>query len=230
MMRKWVLVLSAGLAAGLVAWAVGEATLVPEAGFQDRDKKITISPQVAGLRNSTISFGVLGAALGLALGTAGGLVRRSFPRAALAGAAGLILGGGAGVALTRWVLPIYYAHSAAGDITYSLMVHAGVWASVAAAAGLAFVIGLGGWRGALPGIVGGAGAALVATVIYEFAGGFLFPTALTDRPISQTWETRLLARLLVTGMVAAGVVLCTEPSHGVDGGTAAKSQEETPVA
>ena len=48
---------------------------------------------------------------------------------------------------------------------------------------------------------------MLAAVIYEFAGGILFPQALTDRPISQTWESRLVARLLVTVLTAVGVVL-----------------------
>ncbi len=93
---------------------------------------------------ATISFGALGAAMGLGLGMAGGLIRRSIPRAVLAGATGLLLGAGAGVALSRLILPVYYEHAQGGDISYSLMVHAGIWAGVAAAAGLAFAIGLGG--------------------------------------------------------------------------------------
>ena len=35
----------------------------------------------------------------------------------------------------------------------------------------------------------------------------LFPMAMTDRPLSKTSETRLLARLLVAAMVAAGALL-----------------------
>jgi len=221
--RTWALALAAGLVAGVVAWAIGEATLVPEAGFQNKKEKITVEPSVAGIRNSSISFGALGAALGLGLGMAGGLIRRSVPRAVMAGATGLLLGGGAGVALSRLILPVYYEHSRGGDITYSLMAHAGIWAGAAAAAGLAFAIGLAGWRGVLRGMVGGAAAALFATVIYEFAGGILFPLALTDRPISQTWESRLVARLLVTVLVAAGVVLCAESTGGRQGASAAKT-------
>jgi hypothetical protein len=221
--RTWALALSAGLAAGLVAWAVGEATLIPEAGFQNKAQKIVVLPEVAGLRNCSISFGALGAAMGLGLGMAGGLIRRSVPRAVMAGAAGLLLAGGIGVAVSRLILPIYYQNSRGGDITYSLMAHAGVWAAAAAATGLAFALGLGGWRGALRVMLGAAGAALFATVIYEFAGGIVFPQALTDRPISLTWETRLLARLLVTVLVAAGVVLCAETTGGGTGASAAKT-------
>ena len=79
--------------------------------------------------------------------------------------------------------------------------------AVGAAAGLAFGLGLGGWGRMLRVTVGAATAALLATVIYEFAGGILFPLALTNQPISATWESRLAAQLLVALLVAAGVVL-----------------------
>jgi hypothetical protein len=221
--RTWALALGAGLAAGLIAWAIGEATLVPEAGYQDKKQNINLLPDVAGLQNCDYSFGALGAALGLGLGMAGGLIGRSVGKAVMAGATGLLLGGGAGVALSRFIVPVYYQHTRDGDITYSLMVHAGVWAGVAAVAGLAFAIGQGGWRGVLRLMLGGAGAALIGAVIYDFAGGIVFPTALTDRPISQTWETRLLARLLVGVLVAAGLVLCAETTGDRNGARAAKT-------
>jgi hypothetical protein len=55
----------------------------------------------------------------------------------------------------------------------------------------------------LRGLLGGVGGAIVATLIYELAGGLLFPLSLVDRPISVTSGTRLLARLLVALLVAA---------------------------
>ena len=212
--RTWALALAAGLLAGLIAWAIGEATLVPEASYENKKEKIHVALSVAGIRNGTISFGALGAVAGLVLGMAGGLIGRSALRTIAAGATGLLLGGGVGVTLSRLILPIYYEHSASGELTYSLMVHGGIWLAVGAAAGLAFGIGLGGWRGALRGILGGACAALLAAVIYEFAGGIMFPLALTDRPISRTWESRLLARLLVTVLTAVGVVLSMQAAGG----------------
>jgi hypothetical protein len=208
--RTWTLALAAGLLAGVIAWAIGEATLVPEATYENKKANIHVALSVSGIRNGTISFGALGAATGLALGMAGGLIGRSALRTIAGGATGLLLGGGIGVALSQIILPIYYDHSTTGELTYSLMVHCGIWAAVGAAAGLAFGIGLEGWRGAVRGILGGAGAALLAAVIYEFAGGIFFPEALTERPISRTSGSRLLARLLVTVLTAVGVVLSAQ--------------------
>jgi hypothetical protein len=208
----------------MVAWCIGEATLVPEAGFQNRDEKIFVSQSVAGIRNGAIGFGALGGAMGLGLGLAGGLSRRSTARAVFAAAIGLFLGGALGVALNHFMLPFYYEHSRSGDITYPLVVHGGIWIGVSAAAGLAFAVGRGGWRGVPNGVLGAVAGALLATVLYDFAGGILFPLASTERPISQTWETRLLARLLVSMLVAAGVALCAQPVAGRAG--ASRSQPE----
>jgi hypothetical protein len=212
--RTWAIALFAGLAAGLIAWGIGEATLVPEAGYQDKKQHIDILPEVAGLQNCYYSFGALGAAMGLSLGMAGGLIRRSASRAVIAGLTGLVLGGAGGLAVTRLILPVYYEHAKSGEIFYSLLVHAGIWTELAAVAGVAFAVGAAGWRGLPRAILGAAIAGLVAALIYEFGGGILVPSALTDRPISQTWSSRLLARLLVTVLVAAGVVLCMEPDGG----------------
>jgi hypothetical protein len=205
--RPWAIALAAGLLAGLVAWGIGEATLVPEAGYENKKENVHLQPEVAGIRNATVSFGVLGAALGLGLGLAGGLIGRSVVRAIMAGVAGLVVGGGTGAGLALVLTPLYYRQAAASDITYALIVHAGAWVGAAAAAGLAFAIGVGKWRDLPRTVLAAASAAFIATVIFEFGGGILFPDALTDRPVSHTWVTRLVARLIVAVLVAAGVVL-----------------------
>jgi hypothetical protein len=212
--RIWSIAVAAGVAAGLIAWAIGEATLVPEAAYQDKKQHINVLPQVAGIQNCFFSFGALGAAIGLGLGMAGGLAGRSVVRAVMAGGAGLLLGGGCGVALTRLIVPYYYENSRSGDIVYSLLVHGGIWTAAAAVAGLAFAIGLGEWRGLARAILGAAGGAFLAAIMYEIGGGMLFPSALTDRPISTTWASRLFARLTVTVLAAAGVALLAEPAGG----------------
>ena len=124
---------------------------------------------------------------------------------------GFVLGGIAGALVPQLVLPVYYKNSLAGDLIYSLMIHGGTWGAIGAAAGLAFAIGLGGWHAIVRGLVGGVAGALLATVIYEFAGGLLFTNAMTDRPISQTVVSRLVARVLVTVFIAAGLVAAAPP-------------------
>jgi hypothetical protein len=208
--RILALALAAGLLAGAIAWGIGEAVLVPEVGLHSPKRKINIDPSVAGIRNGIICFVALGATIGLGMGLTGGLIGRSGLRASIAGVIGLLLGGGAGGALSWLILPVFYKQPPNNDLIYSLMVHGGVWVGVGAAAGLAFGIGLGERNAIRRGLISGAGFALLATVIYEFAGPFLFPFGMIDRPISHNWESRLAARLLVTVLIAVGVVVAAD--------------------
>jgi hypothetical protein len=219
-LRTWALTLAAGLAAGLVGGAIGEASLIPDSGLVRRMGNADPPAAAVGLRNAVVAYGTLGAALGLGLGLAGGLIHRSVLRAALAGATGLVLGGVAGAGLARLLVPVFYNNLGADDLTYSLIVHGGTWGAVGAVAGVAFAQGLGGWGRMLRVTIGGAAAALLATVIYEFAGGILFPLAMTNLPVSATWQGRQAACLLVTLLVAAGVVLSAgSASEGQDSRT-----------
>ena len=195
------------MTAGLIAWACGEAALVPEIAVGGRGGGTRTLPDVIATRNAMVSFGILGAALGLCLGLAGGLIRRSVLWTVLAATIGLVLGGLSGAGVSWLTLPVYYKHLKSDDLTYSLLVHGGTWTAIGAVAGLAFGFGRGGWGQMRRCLLGAAAGALLATVIYEFAGMMLFPSALTDRPLSITSDTRLLARLLVAVMVAAGAIL-----------------------
>jgi hypothetical protein len=205
--RTWVLALISGLAAGVIAWAIGEAMIMPEMGRMAMKGETIVPPSVSGTYNAIVSFSALGAALGSALGLAGGLIRRSFLRACLGALVGLCVGGGAAALTSRLILPVFFGHLSDDDLTYSLMIHGGAWAAVGASAGFAFALGLGGRGQLLRMMVAGAGAALLATVIYEFAGGILSPFAMTNRPVSVTWQSRLAARLIVAVLVSAGLVL-----------------------
>ncbi len=244
--RIWSLALAAAVAAGVIGGAIAETRLIPASG--DRLRKYdysgksapaaptasstragSVSPspaQDAGLRNAVLSYGMLGAALGLSLGLAGGLIHRSLLRTVLAGATGLVLGGVTGVVMTRVLAPIYYQHSSADDLTYSLIVHGGIWAAAGAVAGLAFGLGLGGRDRMVRATVGGAGAALLATGIYEIAGGIMFPSAMTNLPVSLTWQTRLGAQLLVALLVAAGAVLAAGSGAGIQGFSDPKDRKD----
>jgi hypothetical protein len=251
--RTWALALAAGLAAGVISGAIVEAALIPISAVRGRtydytgksaasakaastpdsnlarrqENPASVSPAgEIGMRNAVLSYGTLGAALGLGLGLAGGLIHRSLFRGILAGATGLVLGGVIGLVMARALAPVYYKNLSADDLTYSLIVHGGIWGSVGAVAGLAFGLGLGGWGRMLQATVGGAGAALLATAIYEFAGGILAPGAMTNLPVSAAWQTRIAAQLLVTLLVATGVVLAAGSAGGVQGSGNAKNLKD----
>jgi hypothetical protein len=170
---------------------------------------------VADSRNGALTFGVLGLCLGGCLGVAGGLARRSAPAAATGGLLGAILGlalgAGLSLSLLPWFLKARYSYFEY-DLMISLAMHGLIWGVLGAVAGLAFAIGLGDRR--LPGraLTAGLVGAVLGTVAFELIGATLFTMARTGEAISETWPTRLMARLLVTlGTAVVVVLLLPEP-------------------
>ena len=223
--RTWLLVLAAGLFAGLAGFGIGEAAprffpisyeLSPEIRRNTARLPIEIERRMGVSRDQSaaLAYGGLGMVLGLALGVAGGLARRS-PRAAIAaGVLGLVLGGAAGAGTTLALLPFYHATRAAAseadhnnDLALALRTHGGIWLAVGAAAGLALGVGLGGGARTARAIIGGILGAAVAAAIYEFGGAILFPLAETFRPMAVEVIPRLSAHLAVALCVAAGALL-----------------------
>jgi hypothetical protein len=173
--------------------------------------------QIAGDRAAALAYGGLGMVLGLALGAAGGLARRSPVAAIAAGVTGLVLGGAASAGTTLTLLPSYHATRAAAsdedytnDLALALRTHGGIWIAVGAAAGLALGIGLGGVARVARALIGGMLGAGVGAVIYEFGGAMIFPVAQTFRPMAAEPVPRLLAHLIVGLCVAAGSLLIAD--------------------
>ena len=224
--RLWAYTIGSGVMAGVVAWLAGEATL---SVFQPRLVMMdtAVGPRLGATleeyhkvdsRNAALAFGLLGVCLGLALGLAGGLARGSTRSGAMAGIVGAGLGAilGAGAALA--LQPLYYWGIARDptqqSLTLPLLVHAGIWAAVGAAGGIAFGLGQDGRgeriaRSALGGLIGAA----LSAVAYVVIGALVFPEGETTRPISATWGTRLMARLLLATLTAAGIaaIVTSEP-------------------
>jgi hypothetical protein len=215
------IVLGAGLLAGLAAFAFGEAApaiVAPSREFPPEISKSSMRmttefarrTAIAWDRAAALDYGALGIALGLGLGAAGGMVRGS-ARAGLAAALiGLVLGGAVGAGTTMLVLPPYHAARAAApdeevtnDLPLALRTHGAIWLAIGAMAGLALGIGLGGASRMASAVIGGILGALVGAAIYEFGGAYFFPLSETFRPIAATPGPRLLAHLSVALCVSA---------------------------
>jgi hypothetical protein len=221
--RTWLMTLAAALLAGIASWLVGERTYdyfrPSEGAGADlfRFAALNRETSIAQARNGAVTFGALGALLGLGLGLAGGLSRRSPAGALVGGAVGLVLAGAAGALPAFAVMPWQWMHRnddpATLDLMMPLLIHGGLWCALGAAAGLAFAVGRVGLKpiplleGALGGLVGAA----FGTVVFELVGGFAFPLAHTAYPFSANPGTRLLARLCVTLFAAAGTLLMFRP-------------------
>jgi hypothetical protein len=238
----WPLVLAAGLLAGAASWKAGEFALERFAPTLELTREQAASRALAdaelrrqrrqsGLWIASFTYGVLGGALGVVLGAAGGVARRSLSTGLAGAAAGLIVGGATAAGAAILLVPIYRARleTAAAQLTHDLglplLIHGGIWIPVGIAGGLALGMGLGGWRTIVRAITGGAMGALLGTLVYEFAGAVVFPTAETMHPISLQPASRLLAHLCVAILTAAGAafavsaVSARKPRSAVASGT-----------
>jgi hypothetical protein len=228
--------LAAGLVAGLAAWIVGEQSLhifTPAREWRtgkvdavSRLKPTVATVRAADTKNAALGFSILGASLGLALGGAGGLARRSSRQALVAGLAGLVLGGALVLVVTLAALPLYYRAKdldrSQDDLVLALGTHVSIWSMAGIGGGLALGLGLGD-RGRLgSALVGGLVGAAMGTVVFEFLGAVAFPIeAYAAEPISNTPGSRLLARLVVavgTSIGAAvGALADRRPARNVPG-------------
>jgi hypothetical protein len=217
------LAILAGLLAGLIAFGIGEATyelIQAEKVSQNLMGSIVMvsnraTTTVADTRNAAVAFGALGACLGACLGIAGGLARRSSAAAVTGGLLGVFLGlaigAGTSLALLPWFIKARYDYFQY-DLAVALAMHVTIWGLLGAAAGLAFAAGLGESRFAGRSLVAGCVGAVLGALAFELIGAVIFPSANTNYPISETWPTRLLARLLVTvGTALTVALLLPEP-------------------
>jgi hypothetical protein len=228
--RLFLLAIAAGVLSGLVSWLVWE---VVAGYFAPRGQTVTIlgTDQVivtmearerAGVLGGAAGAAILGAALALSLGVAGGLARRRAREGLRAGLAVAGLGMMAGFAAAWLLLPVFYRYASpiSGDLILPLLTQGGVWTLVGAVGGLALGLGLGSLGLALRAGIGGLLGGLVGAIAFEALGAVAFPNDETDQPVSKTWVTRLILRLLVAVLAAAGAALAVR-----DGSRAKRTRE-----
>jgi len=214
---RWWLML-AGVVAGLAAFGGGEMILdlipaksvpVPTMG-QIVMAPTTATANVALTRNGALAFGLLGLCLGGLVGTAGGLARRSAPAIVLAGLVGALLGMALAAGASLALIPVFlrtWTDNPKYELVLPMIMHAPIWGLTGAAAGMAFAVGWGDRRLIGRALAAGFVGAALGAIAFELIGAGLFPLSNTGMPISTTWPSRLLARLLVTLATAAFVSL-----------------------
>jgi hypothetical protein len=200
-----------------VAWLGGEAT---SGLFQPATAPVnlmgraivqtitTATRAAADLKNVTVATGLWGAAFGLALGLAGGMFRRSWAAAQRAALAGLLLGALLGSVAALALVPLYY-HFFRDVVPQGLLgpmsIHAGIYSAIGAAGGLALGWGIGRNRALrVRALIGGLLGGVLGAVVAELIGAWAFPLAKTYQPQATKWGARLLARLAVAILAAAG--------------------------
>lgn len=237
------------IAAALVAVA---ATSVVDVLYSDRFNEV---PAMAGgggdatrqaeaasgqAQLGAILNGTLGGLLGLGLGAAGGLSRRSARAAVAAALFGAIGAGGAGLMTPNPMVKFYDRNEVttpdeSGGIPMEMVVplaaHAGIWVPIGAIAGLALGWGAARKAGAGRGLAGGLAGALMATLLYEVLGAILFPASGAESPVANGFDARILASALVatlTTIAAAAFVL--SGSRGAKGTLPAAESPPEPSA
>jgi hypothetical protein len=219
----WLPAVVAGVVSGLIAWAGGEAAdralTVPIASEFVVSGSQQFAARASALTNKAmVSYGLLGALVGLGLGLIGGRARRSVRGMVVGSTVGAILGAATG-ALISWMLVPWFVRNERpmeDDLLLPLLTHAGIWAGLGASGGLALGLGLGGSRGRiLRAILGGLLGGVVGAVLYEVLGAVLFPLEQTAQPISNGVGSRLFGCLVVAIAIALIAVVASQPSNRV---------------
>ncbi|HID75423.1 MAG TPA: hypothetical protein EYP56_05430 [Planctomycetaceae bacterium] len=204
--------LGAAVAAALVMWSALQACYplfnIPEelAALPGNAPLEKLAEQQAATTRADCSnriffLGLFGALMGSFLAGAEGYGRGRWRRAALAGAAGFLLGVAFGCLagyLGHLISQRYRSADVLSELNISIRLHAAVLATLGAGVGLAMGIQARGFRTAALCAVGGALAGGLAAMLYAFVAAVLLPAARTHLVIPR----RVTARLLWVGLPA----------------------------
>jgi hypothetical protein len=216
--RLLALTITAAIAAGLLAWLVGETKpmwAVPASRPQMTMGTLGMIPTTATIQAAEVAtaarlHGVFGAFLGLAMGVAGGLASRSPRRAMHAGLLGMACAAAVGIAAPYAVIPLFnrFRDSFPEELVGSILMHGLIWTSLGVTAAFALALGQGGGTGRLGRVLwGGLLGALVGTVIFDVSGAVFGANDHTGEPVSTTSASRLAARLVISVSVAIAASL-----------------------
>jgi hypothetical protein len=212
---SWVAAFTFAILAGLSSWLVGEQFF----GYYKPSHEAESDPyaftalrrerSAAESRNTAIAYGALGAFLGLGLGAAGGLARRSLPAAISAGLVGGLVGVGAGAGPPFVLVPLHLrsVDPAEPSLLLPLLTHGGIWTAIGAAAGLAFGLGAGGWNRTVHAILGGIVGAVLGTIAIVVLEATMGPLQQSQEFAGPTHLWRLAANLGIALFVAGGVMV-----------------------
>lgn len=216
--RVWLCALSASLMCGLACWVAGETVRGWFVGpnllrlMSDEERLGAMaSRNLAETKNVALAMGLFGGILGLGLGLAGAIARRSARVVMIPAITGFTAGTVAGVVAAFAAMPVFFRaynqNPLSTGLAVPMLVHVLLWAPLGSVAGLAFGLGLGDRSLPFRTMWGGLIGAILGAMVYEIVGALALPLALTSQPISLTWGSRLLARLLVSLLVASGAAI-----------------------
>ena len=162
------------------------------------------------IENAALHYGILGASLGLSLGLAGGILRRSVNGAAASGIIGASVCGAAAAVASLALVPLFfkYYHQDQPNLLLPVLVRGGIFVVIGSLAGLSLTLGLGSKGNAAPMVgvaLAGAIGALCGAVANEVVYAIAFPLARSESPVSSEPASRLLAHSLVAISIALAI-------------------------
>jgi hypothetical protein len=212
--RIWIFALAAALFASLAGWAAadvaeyylhwdGRVHAGAAGGRVGRDpnllRELARRRGDAAKMNTALAMGILGAALGLTFGAAGGLYRRSSRRATASGALGLFCGSAMGAAVPLLIVPWFYLNEGRPpNPSLPLFFHGTMYSAVGAAGGFVFGLGSSGWREAVRAALAAALGAVLGSIVYDVFQTVAFPLAWDFSPMPGTAGSRLLSHLTMS--------------------------------
>ena len=213
--QVWLIALSAGVVAGLIAWIGGEFA---HNAFKPQLFKVEViaigttsqpsreSLIAADIKNATLTFAILGCVTGLAMGLAGGMAGRSPGRGVLVGLAAQAAGSIVGALACLALLPLSFRGLVpdVNDLMTPILIHGGIWMGIGAVGGWAFAVGIRSGLHVLNAVGAGCIGGFLASVFYHLLSGGLFPQVNSTEPVADSAVVRLLAMILVTVLVAVG--------------------------
>jgi len=224
--RVWLCAICAGVLAAVIGWVAGERASRSfhwegrvqvgqgNGGNQPQRAAAELLRELryqAEAKNTSLAMGILGAVIGLMLGSGGGLSRSSPRAAAVSGLTGFLLGGAAGAVAPLLLVPMFYwSAGRPPNPVFPLLIQTSMYALVGGVGGMAFGLGLCGPGGAAKGLLGGTMGAILGAIIYNVFHTIAFPLEWDLSPMPGKGMSRLLAHLCVAITTTACVVLATD--------------------
>jgi hypothetical protein len=211
--------LGVGIIAGVLSGLGGEATIgaIPLriaypanfasiSGYQKDAVLASLAGhamRIAERERAAAAYGLLGVLLGVGLGLTGGWASGSVRSGLKSALVGGVAGGVAGTALSAVFIPIFFrfqdpeTDAATLGLLLLFFTHAGIFAGIGAASGLALGWGSGDRRTIGQALIGGLLGAVIGTFAYEVIISLLYPMVRTYEPVPTDPTPRKLLHLCV---------------------------------
>jgi hypothetical protein len=231
-MPLWFMTAAAGLVAGSLGGMLGEVVVssmpltieypsdyASMGGYQ----KVAVQAMSTGKatrkleqKKAATAYGLLAAILGISLGLIGGVASGS----ARSGVFGAVIGGAFGAAaaagLSFLLVPLFFKfQDPESGLVVLFLTHAGIFAGIGVASGLALGCGLNNQPALGRALFGGLMGALIGTFAFEAVNSIAFPLEQTFEPMPVERLSRVLAHLCVGFFTAVVAGLTVGNTRGV---------------